>query len=246
MFSFLPDDEECTTEMDSEEPCEVEVTTVEDVAGIGFVFNPVHSLTVAGFGMGDSVEYGYLGDDVNLSVDFDAGLCAAEKCPAEDGHTEVDGCGIHGIEPPVELELLGNPPSLRKRHHIEGKLLENPRLAEHIGFGEGAPDHCRVAESKLITSFSVGSSDICEFSECATPKKLPENEDKQVVPMRKAPVLSSVVEFVYNPAKLPLWQIHCDLGKYASSVVHLCFFLFETKVRNSCPGQYFSVIKQCA
>lgn len=183
-FSFLPDDEECTTEMDSEEPCKVEVATVEDVAGIGFVLNPVHRLAVVDFGMGDSIEYGYLGDDVNLSVDFDAGFCAAEECPTK--------------------------------------------------------------ESKLITSFSVGGCDICEFSECATPKKLPEDEDKQVVSMRKSPVLSSVVEFVYNPAKLPLWQIHCDLGEYVSSVVHLCFFLLKTKVRNSSPGQYFSVIKQCA
>jgi hypothetical protein len=67
-----------------------------------------------------------------------------------------------------------------------------------------------------------------------------------VVPMRKTPILCPVIEFGYNSAELPLRQIHCDLGEYVSSVVHLCFFLLKTKVRNSSPGQYFSSITQCA
>lgn len=243
---FLPDDKECAAEMDSEEPCEVEVATVEDIAGVGFVFNPVHGLAVVDFGIGDSVEYGNLGDDVDLGVDFNAGLCAAEEGPTEYGHAEVDGSGIHGIEPPVELEFLGNPPSLRERYHIKGKLLEDSRFTEHIGFGECVPDHCRVPEPKLITSLGVGSSNICKFSECSASEQLSENEDKKVIPVRKTPILCPVIEFGYNSAELPLRQIQCDLGEYVSSVVHLCFFLMKTKVRNSSPGQYFSIIKQCA
>ena len=243
---LLPNDEECTTEMYSEEPCEVEVATVEDIAGIGFVHNPVHNLAVSGFGVGDSVEYGYLGDDVNLGVDFDAGLCAAKKCPPEYGHAEVDGSGIHGIEPPLELEFLCDTSLLCKRHHIESELLEDSGLAKHIGLGKCVPDHSRVAESKLIAPFGMSCSNICEFSECSTSEQLSENEDKQVIPVRETPILRPVIEFGYNSAELPLWQIHCDLGEYVSSVVHLCFFLLKTKVRNSSPGQYFSVIKQCA
>ena len=166
--------------------------------------------------------------------------------PTEYGHAEVNGCGIHGIESPVKFELLGNPPSLRKRHHIEGKPLEDSRLTEHVGFGECVPDHCRVTESKLITSFSVGSSDICEFSERSTSEQLSENEDKQVIPVRKTPILRSVIEFGCNSAELPLRQIHCDLGEYISSVVHLCFFCRKQRYEIQAPGQYFSIIKQCA
>ena len=243
---FLPDDKECAAEMDSEEPCEVEVATVEDIAGVGFVFNPVHGLAVVDFGIGDSVEYRYLGDDVNLGVDFDAGLCAAEECPAKEGHTEVDGCGIDCVETPVQLELPCNPSLLRKRYHIESKLLKDSGFAKHIGFGECVPDNRRITESKLIAPFGVCGSDIREFSECTASEQLSENEDKQMIPVRKTPILCPVIEFVYNPAKLPLWQIHCDLGEYVSSVVHLCSFLLKTKVRNSSPGQYFSIINQCA
>ena len=243
---FLPDDKECAAEMDPKKPCEVEIPAVEDIAGIGFVINPVHSLVVADFGIGDSIEYRYLGDDVDLCMDFDARLCTTEERPSKDGHTEVDGSGIDGIKLPVEFKLFGDSPSLGKRHHIEREALEYPRLSKHICLGECVPDHCRVAESKLITSFSVGGCDICKFSECSASEQLSENEDKQVVPMRKTPILCPVIEFGYNSAELPLRQIHCDLGEYVSSVVHLCFFLLKTKVRNSSPGQYFSSITQCA
>lgn len=113
-FPFLPDDEESSAEMDPKKPCEVEIPAVEDIAGIGFVINPVHSLVVADFGIGDSIEYRYLGDDVDLCMDFDARLCTTEERPSKDGHTEVDGSGIDGIKLPVEFKLFGDSPSLGK------------------------------------------------------------------------------------------------------------------------------------
>lgn len=217
---FLPDDKECAAEMDSEEPCEVEVATVEDIAGVGFVFNPVHGFAVVDFGIGDSVEYRYLGDDVNLGVDFDAGLCAAEECPAEYGHTEVNGSGIHSIEPPVKLEFLGNPPSLRERHHIKGKLLEDSRFTEHIGFGECVPDNGRCSESEIIRTFGMGCSDVCEFSETPAPDELTEHQHKQMTPVRKTPPLCPVAVFRYNSPKLPLREKQCDLCEYVLSCMH--------------------------
>ena len=245
-IAFLPNDKECPAEMYLEEPGKVEIATVEDVAGIGLVFNPVHSLVVADFGVCDSVEDGYFCNDVDLGVYFDAGLCAAEERPAEYGHTEVDGCGIDGVETSVKFKFLGDSTLLGKRHHIERKLLEYPRVAEHIGFRERVPDNGRVAESKLIASFCMCHSNVCEFPERAATEELTEDEHKQMVPVRKTPSLCPIVEFGHNSAELPLWQKHCNLGEYVSSVVHLCFILKETKVRNSSPGQYFFAITKCA
>lgn len=245
-FPFLPDNEERTAEMFREKPCEVEIPTVEDVAGVGLVANPVHSLVVADFGVGDSVEYRDFGDDVNLRMYLDSRLSTAEECPAKDGHTEVDGSGIDGVETPVEFKLFCDSPLLGKRDHIERKLLEDSRLAEHIGFGKSAPNNSRVAKSKLVAPFCMCRGNICELSKCAASKKLPEDEYKKVIPMRKAPVPSFVIEFGDNSAELPLWQIHCDLGEYVSSVVHLCSILYETKVRISSPGQHFPFITQCS
>ncbi len=141
---------------------------------------------------------------------------------------------------------VSNPPLLRERNHIEREVLEYPSVTEHVGLRKSVPDNGRIAEAKLIAPFCVGGGNVCELSESIASKKLPEDENKQVIPMRKTPLLCSVIEFGNNPAELPLWQIHCNLGKYVSSVVHLCSILSETKVRFSSPGQYLFLITKCA
>lgn len=245
-FPFLADDEECAAEMYSEKPCEVEIHTVKDIAGVGFVVNPLHSLVVSDFGVCDSVEYWNLGNDVNPCMYFDARLCATEERPLEDGHTEVDGSEVDCVKPTMQLKFFGNPPLLRERNHIEREVLEYPSVTEHVGLRKSVPDNGRIAEAKMIAPFCVGGGNVCELSESIASKKLPEDENKQVIPMRKTPLLCSVIEFGNNPAELPLWQIHCNLGKYLSSVVHLCSILSETKVRFSSPGQYLFLITKCA
>ena len=131
--------------------------------GIGFIFNLVHSLVVADFGICDYVEYRYLSDDVNLGMDFDARLCAAKVCPAEDGHAEVDSSGIDCIEMSVKFKFLCDSPSLRKRLIIEGKLFEDSLLSWHIGLGKCIPDNCRCTESKVIRSFKMRCCNICKL-----------------------------------------------------------------------------------
>ena len=179
-FPFLPNDEECSAEMYSEEPCEIEIPTVKYIAGVGFVVNPVHSLVVADIGVGDSVEYGDLSDDINLCVYFDARFCTAEKSPSENRHAEIDDSGINGIESSVEFKLFGNSPMLSKRYHIERELLEYPRLSEHICFGKCVPyNRCR-SKSKIVEPFSMGCSYICAFSETSTSQELTEHKHKQI------------------------------------------------------------------
>ncbi len=219
-FSLLPDDEECSTEMYSEKPCEVEIPPVKNVAGIGFIFNPVHSLAVADFGICDSVEYGYLSDDVNLGMDFDARLCAAKECPAEDGHAEVDGCRIDSIETSVKFEFLCDSPSLCKRHHIEGKLLEDAWLSKHIGLGKRIPDNRRCAESKVIRSFRMSCCDVCKFSKASASEKLSEHKHQQLIPMSKAPSQCPVVIFIKNSPKLSSGQKLYNLCENVVSCMH--------------------------
>lgn len=230
-FSLLPDDEECSTEMYSEKPCEVEIPPVKDVAGIGFIFNPVHSLAVADFGICDSVEYGYLSDDVNLGMDFDARLCAAKECPAEDGHAEVDGCRIDSIETSVKFEFLCDSPSLCKRHHIEGKLLEDSWLSEHIGLGKCVPDNCRCTESKVIRSFRMSCCDVCKFPKAPAPDKLSEHKHQQLIPMSKAPSQCPVVIFIKNSPKLSSGQKLYNLCENVVSCMHnLSKFDLDTNI----------------
>lgn len=107
-FPFLSCDEERTGLVDSEKPCKVEITLVEHIAGKRFVCDTVHELGVVDIGVRDAVENRNLRNDVNLCVNFDAGLCAAKACPMEKRHAEVNGSGINGEETSVQLKLFKN------------------------------------------------------------------------------------------------------------------------------------------
>ena len=122
---LLTDDKEGSKHSNLVKSGKVKVASVKDIACQRLVCEPVHSIDIMHVGIGDSVEHGNLRDDVHLSVDFDARLCASELHPAKKRHTEVDSCGVHGIESAVQLKLSGNPSLLRKEHHAEGKLLKD-------------------------------------------------------------------------------------------------------------------------
>lgn len=226
-MSFFPDDEESPECVNSEEPCKVKVSALKDIAGIGLVREPIHSLVVADIGVCDSVEYRYLGDDVNLSVNLDSRLCAAEMSPSEHGQTEVNRSGINGIETPMKFKLFGDSSLLGKRHHVECILLENPRVAEHVCLCEGVSDDRRCPKPKIVRPFSMSCGDICEFSETSTPDELSEHEHKQLVPVRKTPVFCSVVELRDNSPELSLRKKHGDLCEDILSDMHNGSFFCE-------------------
>ena len=218
---FLPDNEECAECMDDKKSRKVEVSAVEYIAGVGFICNPVHCLGVMYLGCGDAVEHRYLCDDVNLGVDADAGLCAAEVCPSEDRHAEVDCCGVHCVEPPVELKLLGDSPLLGKRHHVESELLENPRVAEHVCLSKGIPDNWCRSKSEIIRPFGMSGGDVGEFSETSATHNLTEHKHEQVIPVGKAPAQGSIVIFLQYSPESSARQKEYDLRENVASIMHM-------------------------
>ena len=244
---FLADDEESPERMYGEEPCKVKVSAVEDIAGVGFICNPVHCLGVMYLGCGDAVEHRYLCDDVDLGVDADAGLCAAEVRPSEDGHAEVDCCGVHCVEPPVELKLLGDSPLLGKRHHVESELLENPRVAEHVCLSKGIPDNWCRSKSEIIRPFGMSGGDVGEFSETSATHNLPEHKHEQVIPVGEFPFLCSVVILRDNPSELSLRKKHGDLREnILPNVYNDSFLVKEPNIRISNVGHKFYRTNPCA
>lgn len=85
---LLSNDEECAEGMDDVKSCKVEVSAVEDVAGVEFISNPVHCLGAMLLGRSDAVDHGYF----YLGVDADAGLGTAKVRPSEERLAEVDCC----------------------------------------------------------------------------------------------------------------------------------------------------------
>ena len=246
-FPFLSCDEERAGLVDSEKPCKVEITLVEHIAGKRFVCDTVHELGVVDIGVRDAVENRNLRNDVNLCVNFDAGLCAAKARPKEKRHAEVNGGGINGKETPMKLELFGDAPLLCKRDHIISEFLEDTRVTEHIRLGERVPADRRFSKTEVIATFSMGGDYIGELPEAAATCQLAEHEHKQVVPVRETPSLCLVEIPQDYSSELPLWQKTHNLCEDILPYMHFCAdFGSAAKMQISNPGQGIYYLSICA
>ena len=223
--SLLPEYEESAKCMNRIETGQVEISSVKHIAGQRFVSEPVHGVDIVNLGIGDAVEHGNLRDDVDLRVNLDTRLCAAELRPLEHGHTEVDGGRVDGVEPAVQFKLSCNSLGLGNGHHVEGKLLKDAVLSEAIGFGKHLLIHRGVTKSKMFRFLTMGSCYVCKFSKTPTAHQLTEHQYKHVVPMRQRPAFGPVVVLGDNAPEMPLWEELNYLCEHESSYVHICSYL---------------------
>jgi hypothetical protein len=198
-------------------------------------------------GIGNSVEYGYLSNDVNLSMDSDARLRASKLCPSEYGHAEVDGSGVNGIEFAMQFKLFCNASGLGNGHHVESELLKDTMVSESIGLRQHLSVDRLVAKSEVFRLLGMGGCYICEFSKASTAHKLTEHQNQQMVPMRHRPTLGPVVVFGEYAPELPLREKLYDLCKNECPYMHICSgFESDAKVSISKPGQGIARLKRCA
>ena len=246
-FELLPYDEECSRLLNGEKSGEVKVASVKHIAGKTLVCEPVHRIDVMNLCIGNPVEDRYLCGNVNLGVDSDARLCASEFCPAEDGHTEVDGRGIDGIESSMQFKLLREASGLGNGHHMKGKLLKDAVVSESAGFGQHLPVDWLMTKAEKFGFLTMGNCNICKFPETSAAHKLSKHQNQQMIPMRHRPALGSVVVFDYDTPELPLWKELGYLGKNELSYMHTCYdFESNAKVYISKPGQGIRRLKHCA
>ena len=244
---LLTDDEEGSKHSNLIKPGEVKVASVKDIACQRLVGEPVHSIDIMYVGIGDSVEYRYLSDDVHLSVDLNARLCASELRPGKERHTEVDRCGVHGIESTVQLKLSGNPSFLRKEHHVEGKFLKDVIVPEVVSLGKRALVDGRLSESEMKRLLSMSSCYICEFSQPFAPHELSKHKDEKLTPRRRSPILGPVVGLGHKAFEIPLWQEAGYLSENVLSEMHIYTkFDLVAKVRISKVRQGFRNLLYCA
>ena len=246
-LALLPDDKERPEHMDPVESGEVKVSSVEHIACQRLVCEPVHRVDIVYLGVSDSVEHRNLCDDVNLSMDSDARLCASELSPSEYRHAEINGCRVDGIEPSMQLELLRDAFGLGNGHHEESKLLKDTMVSESIGLRQHLSVDGLMAKSEVFRLLSMGNCDICEFPEASTTHQLSEHQDQQMVPMRHGPAFGSVVVLGEYSPELPLWEELGYLCKNVPSYMHICSdFESDAKVGISKPGQGVGGLKRCA
>ena len=226
---------------------EVKVASVKDIACKRLVSEPVHSIDIMHVGVGDSVEHGYLRDDIHLSMDFDARLRTSELCPTEERHTEVNSRGVHRIESSVQFKLSGNPSLLRKEHHVEGKLLKDTVVPVVVRLGKRALVDGRLSESEMKRLLSMGGCYICEVSQSTAPHELPKHEYEKMAPVRRSPILGSVARLGNEALEISLWKKAGYLSENVLSDMHICpKFDLGAKVRISKVRQGFQNLLCCA
>ena len=246
-LAFLPDDEEGTKHMDLIETGEVKVAPVKHIAGKFLVCEPVHRVDIVHLGIGNPIEHRNLRGDVNLRVDFDSRLGASELCPSEHGHAEVDGSGVDGIEPAMQLKLPCDTFGLSDSHHVECKLLEDMVISEKIGLREHLPVDRLVSKAEVFGLLTMGGCNICKLPESSTAHQLAEHQNQHVAPMRHRPAFGPVVVLGKDAPEMPLWEELSYLCKNVLSNMHICSdFESDAKVRISKPGQGIERLKRCA
>jgi hypothetical protein len=245
--SLLTDDEEGSGHGNLVKSGEVKVAPVKDIARQRLVCEPVHSIDIMHVGVGDSVEHRNLRDNVHLSVDLDTRLRASELRPGKKRHAEVDGCRVHCIEPAVQLKLFGNPSLLRKKHHVEGKLLKDVVVSEIVSLGKRALVNGRLSESEMKRLLSMSSCYICKLSQPFASHELSEHKDEKLAPWRRNPFLGPVVGLGHKALEIPLWQKAGDLSENVLSGMHIYTKSdLAAKVRISKVRQGFRDLLCCA
>ena len=244
-LAFLSDDKEGSEHMNPVETRKIEVPSVKDIACKRLIGEPVHGVNVMHLGIGDSVEHRYLRNNINLCMDSDTRLRASKLCPSEHCHTEVNGCGVNGIEPAVQPKLLCDSSGLGHGHHVEGKLLKDTVVSERIRLGQHLSVDGLSAKTKEYRLLSMGNRNICKLPQASAANKLAEHQYQHVAPMRHRPAFGPVVVLGDYTPELPLRKKLGNLRENVCSYVHLCSdFESDAKVRISRFGQG-SVFQKC-
>ena len=119
---------------------------------------------------------------------------------------------------------------------MEGKLLKNAVIPEVVSLGKSTlVDRC-LSKSEVKRLLSMGGCYICELPQSTTPHELSEHEDEKLAPVRRSPLLGSVVGLGRKALEVPLWKETSDLITIFMPLLHgdafhpLHFFSFK---RNS-------------
>ena len=245
-MELLSDNEECSSLFNGKKSGEVKVPTVKYIARKLLIINPIHRIDIMNASRGDSIEYRYLCNDVNLCMDSDARFGASEGSPSKYSKAEINRGGVNGIESTMKLKLLCDSSLLSQADHIEGKLFKDSVIPESIGLGYDTPIGSRSSEAKMVSTFSMSGNDIYKFAKTGTARELTEYEYTKKVPMCERPAFRPVVVSADDTIELT-FERRAYLLKHISPRMHICSnFDLDAKIRNSNVGHTFPNLFCCA
>jgi len=246
-MELFPYNEESSSLLNGIEPEEIKVSSIKHLAGMPFVYKPVHELGVMYIGIADPVEDRYFGGNINLVMNLDAGLCAPVICPSKDRHAKVNGGGINGMEPSVKFKFFGDTFGLGNRYNVRGKLLKDFRGSEAVCFGKNASVDGILSKSQVKQSFGMNNSDICEFSKTMTANELTVHYDQHMTPVGWCHSGCPVFVHDYQSFEVMFGEKQRNRCETIFAYVHICSNLhLVAKVKTSKWRQGFDGLACCA
>jgi len=219
---FLPYNEKGVQQIDAEQPSEIPVPLVKDIAGAGFIFNPVHRIDIMDFCIGDIESHGNVCNDIVLGMHLDSRFGAPELCPFKKFQTKRNGRGIKCIVLPMKSKLTVNPRILCKIDHIIGKTFKKVVISKLIRFGQSALVYWQSAKTEMERLAAVCGSKVRQLTKTATSLQLAVHEYHQLAPWSQFPSFRSIFVFCRHPFKLPFGDKVRNLAENVFALVHAC------------------------
>lgn len=206
-------------------PLQIPVSPVKKIPCQWFIINNIHCIYIMNRGIGYVYHNRNLCHNIELGMQFNAGLGAPELCPVINTHAKVNRGGIKRVEFAAHAELPVYSGLLSQRYNVIGELLEYMPVAIGIASGENITVHLFLAKAEMKRLLAMCRSNICEFPKASASEQLTEHENKQLSPIRQLPSKSSVLNIVFGAMlhdsfKFTLWQKVNNLAENISSCIH--------------------------
>ena len=233
--AFCADNKECLCLLNAIQTCEIEITPIKDVDAPRFEDNLIEKVNIVNGSIANADEYRDGATKVDLSVEFDRSLGFAEVCPREHRKTQVNSCGIDGIDHLFKIKSVGvigiKSASFANENLSEG-FIDTPvtklvRISQIGSCNVATYAHCISLRAVAQTSFNI--------SQALAKSDLGESHSKKLIAGRHA--LAGSLHRVAVDATSQLLGIQhiSNLGEDESSTVHL--LLRMNSVSNCQPVQ---------
>lgn len=224
--SFFPYNKEGIENLNAIKPFQIPVAAIKNIASKWLIVNPVHGIHIMHSCLCDIKRYGYLGCNIKLRVNLNAGFGTSEPCPLKKRQAEVNSGRIKGIILPVEFKLLVDTFLLSNFHYVIGIFFKCMIITKLICLGKHASVYWGLPKSKMEGLVGMSSSNIRQFTKAIAAIQLTEHENEQLVPVCQIPSLGSIVTYCHDkPFEVSFGKKICDLTENIFAAVH-CTLLF--------------------
>lgn len=216
---LLSDDVERANEVDLEQPGKVKISLVKDVERKRLVRDVIHRIHIMDFGLRDINVGWYLGHHVKQRVDLDSSL-GLPVSPLEQTQTDVDSCGVEGIELSMQDELPIKPLTLSEIDHMAGELLKDLVIPVGIGVSDVAQLDITTSKTEMVAFCLDGVDDADDLPKAVATGELTLHHHQKLVSACESLHVPVALVLLYDAIKGSLGQKLNELTEHIFSAIH--------------------------